>query len=134
MRNAWIALAVWAACVVAGAAWLAGCGVLRSGECYMDLCLNTDGGIRTVDFAEACGEQWQPCCFAKVGCTFMPQGGDDCVSPPDLTSRGICIEFGTCGNPGNQCCDASGRPGGDVLCEFNYICEPSTHTCIFHDL
>ncbi len=134
MRTAWLMLLVlWSVTVVAVFVLLAGCGPLRSGECYMDLCLEADAGSPP-DATPSCGGQWEPCCFAKVGCTFMPQGGDDCVSPPDLTSQGICIEFGTCGNPGNRCCGADGRPGGDVLCEFNYICEPATHTCIFHGL
>ncbi len=74
-----------------------------------------------------------PCCGVKTGCTDIDRaGGYDCVSPPDDVSPGICIRYGTCGNPGNICCDANGTPGGDALCEYNYHCVDGR--CQFHGL
>lgn len=77
--------------------------------------------------APSCGHIGDSCCFTKAGCDADPRTGltlfTDCVSPPGETDQGICIEYGSCGNPGNVCCNYAGEPdaAGD-FCENEYTC------------
>lgn len=92
MRNAWIALAVWAACVVAGAAWLAGCD-----RDAVPVPTPSDMAVAEPDLGR-CGYNWMPCCQAK--------GEAPCW---DATScfNGTCA---ACGLAGLPCCPP-GTPG-----------------------
>jgi hypothetical protein len=85
--------------------------------------------VSTPSPAPTCGFTGSPCCYAKTGCTADPRGGADCVSPPDETSQGVCVKYGTCGNPGNDCCVIDGAE----LCEYNYKCSDEGR-CVFQDL
>jgi len=75
--------------------------------------------------APKCGHLGEPCCAVKAGCNADPATGrtvfTDCISPPDLTSPGVCVEYGNCGTPDHVACDVD----GSLLCEFNYGADES---------
>lgn len=82
--------------------------------------------------AAPCGHIGEPCCAVKSGCDADPATGrtlfTDCVSPPDLTSPGVCVAA-DCGTPNHVACDVDGQ----LLCEFNYGAD-ADGVCRFLDL
>jgi len=79
-----------------------------------------DRPLPYADDAPGCGRVGEPCCAVKSGCDADPATGrtvfTDCISAPDLTSPGVCVEYGACGLPDHAACDVDGH----LLCEFNY--------------